>query len=106
MIDYKIYAVDFDGTLCKSNYPDLGDTIQHVIDFCIQKQKDGHKLIHWTCRSNEALDEAVKWCEEHGLVFDIVNDNLPELNELYGNNSRKAYADYYIDDKNLDIATL
>ena len=101
-----IYAVDFDFTLCNSNYPELGKPIQDVIDFCIRKQKEGHMLILWTCRCGEFLEQAVEWCKEHGLVFDAVNDNLPELNEKYGNNSRKVFADYYIDDKNLDISNL
>ena len=33
------------------------------------------------------------------LTFDAVNDNLPEIIEMYGNNSRKITCDYYIDDK-------
>lgn len=103
VIDYKIYAVDFDGTLCDSNYPEFGDPIQRVIDFCKEKQREGHKLILWTCRTGKPLDDAVMWCTEHGLYFDAVNDNLPELNKLYGNNSRKVYADFYIDDKNIDM---
>lgn len=101
-----IYAVDFDGTLCKSNYPSLGEPIQSIIDFCISKKSEGHKLILWTCRCGERLEEAVTWCQEHGLQFDAVNDNLPAMNELYGNNSRKVFADYYIDDKNLVIEGL
>ena len=24
------------------------------------------------------LDNAVEWCKEHGLVFDAINENLPE----------------------------
>ena len=36
---------------------------------------------------------------EHGLVFDMINENLPELVELYGNDCRKVNADIYIDDK-------
>jgi len=34
------------------------------------------------------------------LVFDAINDNLPEIKELYGNNSRKISYDIYIDDRN------
>ena len=86
-----IYAVDFDFTLCNSNYPELGEPIHSVMDFCKHKQKEGHKLILWTCRSNEYLKQAVEWCEGNGLIFDAVNDNLPELNEKYGNNSRKGF---------------
>ena len=101
MLAYDIYAVDFDGTLCDSNYPELGEPIQSVIDFCIRKQAEGHKLILWTCRCGKYLDEAVAWCKEQGLVFDAVNENLPEMIELFDNDCRKVFADYYIDDKNL-----
>lgn len=31
--------------------------------------------------------------------FDAVNENLPEMVEWYGNDSRKVHADCYIDDK-------
>ena len=33
--------------------------------------------------------------------FDAVNDNLPEIIEFYGHNSRKISCDYYIDDRML-----
>ncbi len=33
------------------------------------------------------------------LEFDAVNDDLSEIIEQYGNNSRKITCDYYIDDK-------
>lgn len=96
-----IYAVDFDGTLCNSNYPELGEPIDIVIEFCKQRKAEGHKLILWTCRSGRYLDEAVAWCKEQGLTFDAVNENLPEMIELFDNDCRKVFADYYIDDKNL-----
>ena len=33
------------------------------------------------------------------LEFDAVNDNVPEVIDYYGNNSRKISCDIYIDDK-------
>lgn len=45
------------------------------------------------------MQEAVKWCEKEGLEFDAVNDNIPEMIERYGTNSRKVSCDYYIDDR-------
>ena len=47
----------------------------------------------------EALDAAINFCAEHGLHFDAGNDNLPEIVEIYGSNSRKITCDYYIDDR-------
>ena len=39
--------------------------------------------------------------QEQNLEFDAVNDNLPEIIEFYGHNSRKISCDYYIDDRML-----
>jgi hypothetical protein len=96
-----IYAIDFDGTLCINEYPNIGLPINKTIIFCKERKAEGHKLILWTCRSGKYLDEAVAWCKEQGLTFDAVNENLPEMIELFDNDCRKVFADYYIDDKNL-----
>lgn len=46
------------------------------------------------------LHEAVEWCQQHGLEFDAINENLPETLEwLGGTESRKIHADVFIDDK-------
>lgn len=99
----KIYAVDFDGTLCEGNFPKIGEPIQANIDYVKGLKDEGHKIILWTCRVGNLLDEAVEWCKEQGLEFDAVNENLEEIIKQYGGDSRKVTADYYIDDKNLYI---
>ena len=103
-----IYAVDFDGTLCEEKWPGIGKPNTRLINFLKQEQKDGAKLILWTMREGPALDEAIEWCEGLGLIFDAINDNLIDRIEEYGHNSRKVYADYYIDDHNapFDFATM
>ena len=100
----KIIAVDFDGTLCKSNWPNIGEPNNHVIVYIKKEQKQGARIILWTCRVGDMLDEAVKWCSEQGLIFDAVNENLPEIIEQFGSDSRKIFANEYIDDKNVIIA--
>ena len=100
---HKIIAVDFDGTLCYSNWPELGAPNTMLIDYLLQEKAAGSKLILWTCRAGKALAYATEWCREQGLTFDAINDNLPEIIELYGNNSRKITCDYYIDDKSVFI---
>ena len=94
-----IIAVDFDGTLCESKYPEIGSPNMSLIRVLIQKREAGDKIILWTCRAGEYLDNAVKWCRDFGLTFDTVNENLPEILELWGNDSRKITADIYIDDR-------
>ena len=80
----KIIAVDFDGTLCVNKCPEIGDPNEELIAYLKKRQANGEKLILWTNRVDDRLDEAVKWCAEHGLVFDAVNDNLPEIVESFG----------------------
>ncbi len=101
MNEYKIIAVDFDGTLCYSNWPALGDPNERLIEYLKEWRQQGNKLILWTCRAGKALDDALSWCSQQQLEFDAVNDNLPEIVALYGNNSRKITCDYYIDDRSL-----
>ena len=96
---FKIIAVDFDGTLCYSSWPELGAPNAPLIEYLKRWQAEGNKLILWTCRAGEALERAVDWCRDQQLTFDAVNDNLPEVIAEYGNNSRKITCDYYIDDR-------
>ncbi len=99
----SIIAVDFDGTLCESKWPDIGRENRHVINQLIRHQAEGGKVILWTCRSGQMLDAAILWCLKRGLKFDAINDNLPENIEAYGNNCRKVWADEYWDDKSVIV---
>ena len=82
--------MDFDGTLCENEWPEIGKPNQIVIKELIKQQADGAKLILWTCREGDRLQAAVTWCLEHGLKFDAVNDNLEENKVLFGKR-RKVY---------------
>lgn len=43
----------------------------------------------------------MNWSAVQGLTFDAVNENLPDMIALYGNNCRKVFANGYIDDRNV-----
>lgn len=94
-----IIAVDFDGTLCEDAWPEIGKANNYLIMCLKGRQALGDKLILWTCRAGDKLEEAIEWCKTQGLIFDAINDNLPEIVEKYGNNSRKITADIYLDDR-------
>lgn len=96
----EVYAVDFDGTLSLGKYPELGVPNMELIEFLNQKREDGDKVILWTCREGGYLKSAIKYCMNYGLEFDAINDNLEENKKYYGNNCRKVWAHYYIDDRN------
>ena len=102
----KIIAVDFDDTLCFSNWPNLGAPNLPLINYLHKQKTAGSRIILWTCRAGKPLDDAIEWCKRYGLYFDAINDNLPEIVELYGNNSRKITCDIYIDDKNMKLEEL
>lgn len=114
-----IYAIDFDGTLVNSQYPYIGTERKleslyqkgyfiPATEFCKELQRDGHKLILWTCREGIPLKEALRWCLYRGLIFDAVNDDLPQVKQCFSEEldswklqgrARKIHADVYIDDK-------
>lgn len=102
-MDLKIIAVDFDGTLCENKWPEIGAPNKELITYLKEQKASGTKLILWTCRVGEILENAVKWSAEQGLIFDTVNENLPEVLEWMGGDTRKIFADKYIDDRNFNF---
>lgn len=98
----KIIAVDFDGCICTEAWPNIGQPNWDIIDALKKEKAIGSKLILWTCRVGERLQEAISACESWGLTFDAVNENLPETLAKYSNlESRKISADEYWDDKGI-----
>jgi len=63
-------------------------------------RKDGHRLILWTYRGGDLLEEAVAFCKKNGVEFYAVNQSF-EGEKLDKNISRKILADIYIDDRNI-----
>lgn len=100
----RIWGVDFDGTLCKNAWPAIGAPNIRLIEFLKWRREKGDAVILITMREGEPLDEAVKWCQVHGLEFDAVNDNLPEIQEGFQSNPRKVFANIYIDDRNIELS--
>ena len=95
-------AVDFDGTIVKHRYPEIGPEIPFAVETLIKLQSEGHKLILWSVREGHLLDEAVEWCRERGLEFYAVNRDYPEEEEDKNNHfSRKLKVGVFIDDRNL-----
>lgn len=97
----RIFAVDFDGTLCENNFPNIGAPIPQVIEFVKRQKADGNIIILWTCRTGQRLSDALAWCKNQGLIFDYINENVKENVVMYGGDTRKIFADVYIDDKTL-----
>ena len=98
-----IIAVDFDGTLVEDKFPEIGAVKHDVWDRVCKAKNKGAKIILWTSRDNGRLKEAVEFCTERGLHFDAINNNLDECKIMFGNDTRKVYANEYWDDKAIGV---
>ena len=93
-------AVDFDGTIVENKYPKIGKELPFAIQTLRTLQQEGNRIILFTSREGELLDDAVAYCHKKGLDFFAVNSNQP-ADALFPRQTSKVIADVYIDDKNL-----
>ena len=59
----KAIAIDFDGCLCSSAYPNIGKPHWGVIEEALAEKANGTALILWSCRVGHQLQEAVEACK-------------------------------------------
>lgn len=96
----QIAAVDFDGLLVENRFPEIGKIRQPIFNAVKRLQERGWKIVLWSCRTDDMLSEAIAFCTNHGLVPDAVNENIKEVQEYFGGDTRKVFANIYIDDRN------
>ena len=95
-------AVDFDGTIVRHRYPDIGEEIPFAVNTLKMLIQDRHRLILWTVREGELLDDAIEWCRERGIEFYAINRDFPEEDISRNENfTRKLKVDMWIDDRNV-----
>ncbi len=94
-------AIDFDGTVVEHKYPAIGKEIPFATETLRMLIRDHHRLILWSVREGDLLDEAVEWCRQRGVEFYAVNRDYPEEKATHEAFSRKIKADIFIDDRNL-----
>lgn len=101
MINNKKLAIDFDGTIVEDAYPNIGKPKTFAFETLKKLQSEGYRLILWTYRHGESLEEAVNFCKKNGVNFYAVNSSFE--GEVFDGNvaSRKIDADLFIDDRNL-----
>lgn len=113
-------AIDFDGTMVTDEFPRVGSPNPGAIETMKWLIQRGVKIILFTMRSHDSyysdvtgrlskrtefsnkpsvLDDAIHWCEDNGIKLYGVNKNPSQI----WSNSRKVYADYYIDDRCIGI---
>lgn len=88
-------CVDFDGTCVTHEYPHVGRDVPFCQEVLRSLVANDHRIILWTMRSGEYLDDAVKWFADKEIPLFGINQN-PEQSAW--TDSPKAYAQIYIDD--------
>lgn len=108
-----LIAVDFDGTLCNSNYPDCGSPFAGGKQALEKFRKLGYLILIYSCRSchwhydlypnvkretpvaeRDTVVNMRKWLIEHDYPFDEIDDG----------SKGKPFADFYIDDRGITFA--
>lgn len=97
-----IIAVDFDGTIVENEYPKIGKFKPGAEETLLKLYNEGHYIIIWTCRSERALSTCEQFLKRNNVKYHSINKSNPENLALHKwIDTRKVYADVYIDDKNL-----
>ncbi len=109
----KGLAIDFDGVLCDSFFPEADH--QNLVNkfflrYAKRKQKQGWLVTLWTCRTDHgkekytfAQQKAITFLKSLGFIPDFVNENDPERIKKYDADSRKMSSDIVIDDRNIGL---
>lgn len=75
--------IDFDGTICEFNYPQMGPPIQGAREFLHQLHDRGLDIVIWSSRmssqfrTKQELEETAKmianWMRRNGMPFDEID---------------------------------
>ncbi|MBE6190662.1 MAG: hypothetical protein IJE69_08900 [Alistipes sp.] len=96
-----IIALDFDGTVVTHAYPEVGEDIG-AVPVLKELVAQGDKLILWTMRHDQLLEDAVAWFRKHEIPLWAVNENPTQERWT---TSPKIHADLVIDDSALGCPT-
>ena len=88
-------AVDFDGTCVTHDYPLVGEDLPYVVETLEALVAAKHKIILWTMRHSDELNDAVEWFSNKNIPLFGINNNPTQASWT---TSPKAYAQIYIDD--------
>lgn len=91
-------AVDFDGTCVEHEFPRLGADVPNAVDALKYLVSNGARIILYTMRSGEDLDEAVGWFQKRDIPLYGIQTN-PHQSKW--TDSPKCDARFCIDDRNI-----
>jgi hypothetical protein len=89
-----VVAVDFDGTVVSHEFPKIGRDVG-AVPVLKRLVDEGARIILYTMRVHEKLEEAERWYKARGIPLFGVNHNPDREPWMTG---PKVYAHVYIDD--------
>ena len=96
-------GIDFDGTMVEHKYPEIGKPLEDAVETCHDLMEAGHKIILYTMRSGERLQQAVEYMQENEIELYAINENPTQH---HWTSSPKIFCNIYIDDAALGCPTL
>jgi len=96
-------ALDFDGVLCRSDWPRIGEEMPGALGFLRWLFRQNIQPMLWTARNGHLLDAALAWLAARGFPhgwWSAINDSPADVKAYYGEEGRKPGADLFIDDRN------
>lgn len=96
-----VVAVDFDGTIVRDAYPDIGPLLPAAKNSINSLYTEHNcEIIIWTCREGQDLINCKNFLIKNNINFTTINQNTPSVLHRWNNGDcRKIYADIYIDDR-------
>ena len=98
-----VLGVDFDGTIVEEAFPNIGAIKQTTVNFMHNAMANGHLVIVWTARSGQAEKDAIKFLDENFIPYHYVNENPEDPYAIRGEQGRKIFCDYYLDDRAIHV---
>lgn len=93
---FTFHAFDFDGTIAKNDFPNIGDIIPETVEEINWLWTAlSNVIIIWTCRSGDHENQARSFLIKNNIPFDFINEN-----PFFEMGSRKVFAHVYHDDRN------
>lgn len=93
-----VIGIDFDGTMVKHKYPEIGEPLDNAVEIVQELIEAGHKIILYTMRAEERLVQAVEYMEENEIELYGVNKNPAQH---HWTTSPKIFCHLVIDDNAL-----
>jgi len=98
-----VLGVDFDGTIVEEAFPKIGAIKPKTLQLMRRAYNLGHLVIVWTARSGQAVEDCKEFLIENEIPHHFINENPEDPYFKRGEQGRKIFCDYYLDDRAINI---